>query len=88
MWADGLAVNDPRVSPLFGDQTGLPPTIVFSGSRDILDSDALRLAAANPDVEHRHYPGMMHVWPCAPMPEGRRALDEAAAFVQRYVKGR
>ena len=85
MWAKDLPTTDPRVSPLFGDVTGLPPTIVFSGTRDVLDSDALRLAAADPQIVHHHYPEMMHVWPCAPMPEGRRALDEAAAFIRRHA---
>lgn len=85
LWADGLPLDDPRVSPLFGDHDGLPPTLVFSGSRDVLDSDALRLKAAWPQVDHRHYPNMMHVWPAGPIPEARRALDEAAEFVRRKL---
>lgn len=84
LWASDIPVDDPRVSPLFGNHKDLPPTMVFSGSRDILDSDALRLAAANPEIEHRHFPGMMHVWPAAPMPEGRQALDQAADFIRRH----
>jgi len=28
---------------------------------------------------------MFHVWPAAPIPEGRRALDEAAAFVRETL---
>lgn len=85
LWAKGLPVDDPRISPLFGDHTGLPPTIVFSGTRDVLDSDALRLAARNPDINHRHYRDMLHVWPGAPIPEAKRALDEAAAFIGMYT---
>jgi monoterpene epsilon-lactone hydrolase len=85
LWAKDIPVSDPRVSPLFGDQSGLPPTIVFSGTRDVLDSDALRLAHANSSVEHQHYPEMIHVWPSAPTPEGRRALDEAAAFIRQHA---
>lgn len=80
-WAKELPLDDPRVSPLFGDHTMLPPTIVFSGTRDVLDSDSLRLAQRNPDIVHRHYPEMMHVWPTAPFPEGRQALDEAVTFL-------
>jgi acetyl esterase/lipase len=85
LWAGDLATDDPRVSPLFADHKDLPPTVVFSGSRDVLDSDALRLAAKNPDITHYHYAEMMHVWPAAPIPEGRRALDQAAAFVRQQV---
>lgn len=87
LWARDLAVDDPRVSPLFGDHSHLPPTILFSGSRDILDSDALRLAAANPEVLHRHYPEMIHVWPIAPIPEARKALDEMADFIRHHIAG-
>jgi acetyl esterase/lipase len=85
MWAKDIPTNDPRVSPLFGRHEGLPPTIVFSGTRDILDSDAKRFAAAANKVTLREYPGMMHVWPVAPIPEGRRALDEAVAFINQHV---
>ena len=85
LWAKGLPPDDPRISPLFGDHTGLPPTIVFSGTRDVLDSDALRLATRNPDIDHRHYRDMIHVWPGAPIPEAKRALDEAAEFIGRHT---
>jgi acetyl esterase/lipase len=84
MWAKEVATNDPRVSPLFGEHAGLPPTIVFTGTWDILNSDAKRLAAVAGDVTLREYPNMMHVWPVLPIPEGRRALDEAAAFINRH----
>jgi len=85
MWAKDVALNDPRVSPLFGEHTGLPPTIVFTGTWDILNSDAKRLAAISGDVTLREYPNMMHVWPVLPIPEGRRALDEAVAFINRHI---
>lgn len=85
LWARDIPLDDPRVSPLFGNHAGLPPTIMFSGSRDVLDSDAIRLAARNPAVNHRHYRNMIHVWPAAPIPEGRQALDEAASFIRQHV---
>jgi acetyl esterase/lipase len=80
-WLEGLAPDDPQVSALFASHADLPPTMIFSGDREIVDSDALRLKAVNPAVDHRHYPGMVHVWPNFPIPEGRRALDEAASFI-------
>lgn len=43
-WAGTLGVRDPRVSPLFGSLRGLPPTYVYSGSRDPLSTDAVRLS--------------------------------------------
>ena len=85
LWASGLSPTDPRVSPLFGNHQDLPPTMVFSGTRDILDSDGLRLARLNPAVDHRHYRNMIHVWPGAPIPEAKKALDEAASFIEREL---
>jgi len=33
----------------------------------------------------RHYRNMIHVWPCAPIPEAEQALDEAASFITRAL---
>jgi acetyl esterase/lipase len=44
LYAGNLSPRDPRVSPLFGDLQGLPPTDVFAGGRDQLVADARRLA--------------------------------------------
>lgn len=84
LWLKGLPPKDPRVSPLFADQSNLPPTIVFTGDREILHSDALRLKAANPAVDHRSYPEMMHVFPVSPLREAKQALDETARFVRLH----
>jgi epsilon-lactone hydrolase len=81
LWADGLPLVDPRISPLFGDQTHLPPTLLFVGTNDILLSDAHRLMSRGAKVTLREYPGMFHVWVGAPIPEAKRALDEAAASI-------
>ncbi|MET9211546.1 MULTISPECIES: alpha/beta hydrolase [unclassified Nocardia] len=83
-WLKDLPPQDPRVSALFASHADLPPILLFSGDREILDSDALRLKAANPSVDHRHYPGMVHVWPNFPIPEARQALDEAASFIRLH----
>lgn len=85
MWARGLSTRDPRVSPLFGALDGLPPTILFSGTRDILDSDARRIAEKTNRVTIRRYEEMMHMWPAMPIPEGKRALDEAATFINEMA---
>ena len=43
LWAGNLSTKDPLASPLFGSFEGLPPTAVYSSSRDMLAIDALRL---------------------------------------------
>ncbi len=84
MYAGDLALDDPRVSPLFGDLTGLPRTLVLAGDHDVLVADARRLAAraASPTLTLREYAGAIHMWPERDTPESTAALDEAAAFVR------
>lgn len=76
-WRGDLPVDDPRVSPLMADLTGLGPLTVFSGTRDILNPDARLLAekaaAAGVDIDYYEEPGLLHVYPLTPTPEGRAA---------------
>ena len=92
-----LAGADPRnplASPVYGDFTGLPPLIFFVGDTEILLDDTLRAAERARDagvkVELRVAPDMPHVWPFLNRvtPEGRRAMDEAAAFLFGVRAGR
>jgi epsilon-lactone hydrolase len=83
-----LPLDDPRISPLFGDLAGLPPTAIFSGTSDILLVDGQRMAAklealGNARFEYHEYPDMFHVWMLLPVPEGRQALAQTAAFIEQ-----
>ncbi|BDZ50840.1 esterase [Frondihabitans sucicola] len=77
LWRGELAVTDPRVSPLFGDVTGLGPVALFSGTHDILNPDARllvhRLREAHVDVDYFEGQQQVHVYPLLPTPEGRAA---------------
>ena len=42
-WGGDLDLDDPLVSPIFGSFDGLPPTTVYTSSRDLLTQQALRL---------------------------------------------
>ncbi len=83
----GADPTTPLASPLYGDFAGLPPLIVFVGDTEVLLDDSLRAAerarTAGVPVELRVEPDMPHVWPFMNrlLPEGRRAMDEAAAFL-------
>ena len=83
----GADAADPRISPVFGDLTGLPPLLIQVGSHEVLLSDALRLAAraAAADVQTslEVTPGAPHVFQgyAAMLDEGSAALDRAAAFL-------
>jgi triacylglycerol lipase len=43
VWAGNLSVTNPMVSPVFGSLAGLPPTYVYSGSLDPLETSAFAL---------------------------------------------
>ena len=89
-WAGSRPLQDPLVSPLFGDLSHLPPTLMFAGSADILVADARRLAAAAPGaVRYIEADGLMHVYPLMPFfPEARRAWAEIGRFVGDVLEGR
>jgi acetyl esterase/lipase len=85
-YAPGIDVSDWRISPLYGDLSVLPDTLLLTGTRDLLTPDNLifadRARAQGVDVELVVEPGMFHVWPLIDMPEARRARDRIVAFLQ------
>lgn len=89
MYAGDLSPADPRVSPLFGDLGGLPPTLVLTGTHDLLNADARRLhALANSSsLMTSEYPGALHVFPKTSIPEARHAVKEIVAFFDRVALG-
>lgn len=84
-YAGPLDVRDPRVSPLFGELTGLAPIAILIGTRDVLLTDARRLrdkaTSAGVPTAYREHPGMIHNWPMRRLPEARAAFDELAVFI-------
>lgn len=76
-WRGELSLDNPLVSPLFGEFSGLGPMTVFSGTRDILNPDARLLAAkakaAGVDIDYIDHDGLVHVYPLTPTPEGKAA---------------
>ncbi len=85
LYTDGLDQRDPRVSPLFGDLSGLAPISVFTGTRDVLLTDSRRLRdrirATGADVDYEEYPGMFHGWILQNLPEARHATDRVSELV-------
>jgi epsilon-lactone hydrolase len=83
--------TDPRVSPLFANLSGLPPTLIQVGSDETLLADATRFAyatgAADVSVTLEVWPHMIHAWPVwnARLEAGRDALAHAGAFVRRFA---
>ncbi|MFL6974289.1 MAG: alpha/beta hydrolase [Xanthobacteraceae bacterium] len=89
--AAGMNRKDPRVSPLYADLQGFPPTLIQVGSAEVLLADATRFAAmagaADVAVTLEIWPHMIHAWPLwnTQLEPGRRALASAGAFIRRYA---
>jgi acetyl esterase/lipase len=83
----GADPSDPLISPVFGDLSGLPPLLIQVGSREVLLSDAVRLAgrAAADDVPVtlEVTAGVPHVFQgfAALLDEAGAALDRARDFL-------
>jgi acetyl esterase/lipase len=88
----GIDREDPRLSVLYADLEGLPPTLIQVGSSETLLDDAVRFAAQagmrNVFVSLEIWPEMIHAWQLwnAHLNEGRRALENAGAFLRRHLE--
>jgi epsilon-lactone hydrolase len=89
----GMDRKDPRVSSLYADLEGLPPTLIQVGSAETLLADATCFAAAagaaEVPVTLEIWPHMIHAWPIwnAHLAAGRRALVSAGAFIRGHLSG-
>jgi len=87
----GIDRKDPRVSPLYADLTGLPPTLIQVGSAETLLEDATRFeaaaGAADVAITLEVWPHMIHAWPLwnAHLEPGRQALAKAGAFMRQHL---
>jgi len=91
LYADGLRLDDPRVSPVYG-QFGrwFPPTLLLSGSRDLLLSGTTRLqqrlVEAGVVTEMQLFEALWHDFPVSyGVPEAAIAWQQVAAFLDRRL---
>ena len=81
----------PLASPLYGDLTGFPPTLLFASTTEVLRDDAVRFADrarnSGAPVELVLEESMPHVWPIFfdVMPEARRAVARTVTFLDRVL---
>ncbi|MBZ9676054.1 alpha/beta hydrolase [Mesorhizobium sp. ES1-1] len=86
LYSAGIDRKDWHISPLYGDLSVLPKTLLLTGSRDLLTPDNLIFAekarAAGVEIDVVHEQGMVHVWPLIDMPESRRARQHIVDFLK------
>lgn len=87
LYAGALDPRDPRVSPIYGSMTALPPITMFCGTHDMLLADARALIAkaeaAGVPVDFHQATGGQHVYPFLPTREGKRARAELMRVLRR-----
>jgi epsilon-lactone hydrolase len=62
LYAGGRDRREPHISPLYGDLTGFPPTLLLTGTRDRLLSDNVRMHRA---LRKAGVDAQLHVWEAA-----------------------
>jgi acetyl esterase/lipase len=86
LYANGADLSHPYLSPLFGDLTGLPPTFLQSGTRDLFLSNAVRmhraLRQAGVDAELHVFEAMPHGGFMGNTPEDRDLAEEVSRFAR------
>jgi acetyl esterase/lipase len=84
-YAAGSDKHLPLLSPLFGQLVGLPDTIVFYGTHELLFPDCKRLRtwaeAKGARMKFYEYEGMQHDWLIFPIPEAEQGIAEISQFI-------
>lgn len=90
-YAHGHDLADPMLSPLYGDLHGFPPTILTSGTRDLLLSNTVRvnqkLRQAGVDTRLQVFEAQSHAqfYRDDRIPEVQEAMGEIAAFFDAHL---
>jgi len=89
---EAYAPNDkrnPLAAPLYADLTGLPPLLVFVGTREVLLDDATRIVdnarAAGVNTTLHIGEGLVHVWQVFALPESQQSLEQMSEFVTQHL---
>jgi epsilon-lactone hydrolase len=91
VYANGRDLKDPMLSPVYGDMTGFPPTILTSGTRDLLLSNTVRvhrkLRQAGVEAQLQIFEGMSHAHYIRDdtAPESKEAFGEIAGFFDKHL---
>ncbi len=91
VYANGHDLHDPLLSPVYGEMQGFPPTILTSGTRDLLLSNTVRvhrkLRQAGVEAALQVFEGQSHAqfYRDDTSPEAKEAFEEIAGFFDRHL---
>lgn len=84
-YAGDRALDDPFISPLYGEYEGFPPVYIQVGNNEILLDDAVmlyrKLLKANAPARLDVFRGMWHVFQMSPFKTAYEAMDKNAEFI-------
>lgn len=82
---EGENLENPLISPLFGDFEGFPPVYIQVGENEILLSDAMelhkKLQKAGVPAKLDRFKGMWHVFQMSPFRTAADAMEKNAEFI-------
>jgi len=77
--------NDPQVSPIFANLSGLPPTLIQASDCEMLLDDSYRYTnkalAEGSFVKMQTWSNMLHVWQLFALDESDEAFQQIALFI-------
>ena len=90
VYAGGHDLKDPMLSPVYGDMSGFPPTILTTGTRDLLLSDTVRvhrkLRQAAVEADLHVYEAQAHAYYLRDTPESKEVFEEMARFFKKHLE--
>ncbi len=91
VYANGHDLKDPLLSPVYGDMQGFPPTILTSGTRDLLLSNTVRVhrklrqAGVEAALQVGEGQSHAHYYRDDTAPESKEAFEEIARFFDKHL---
>jgi acetyl esterase/lipase len=91
VYLDGYRPVNPAVSPVYGDLSDLPPTLVQASETEMLFDDSRRYVnkarKAGSPVFLQSWQGLLHVWQLfyPEVPEAHAAWEEVSKFIETHA---
>ncbi|NLR90828.1 alpha/beta hydrolase [Flammeovirga agarivorans] len=92
VYAGSKSLEDPMVSPLYGEFDGFPPILIQASTNEVLYSDSFRLQekmkAAGVDVTFQKWDDLMHWWQLfwRFIPESEDAINKVCEYLNKHLK--
>lgn len=86
LWADGFDMNDYRLSPIFGDLSNMPDTLITTGTAEVMYPDIMQFSEKLSSFENKLKliicEDSFHVYPFWHVPEANFAIEQIIEFIK------